>query len=235
MVERPVVVLGADGGLGREIMGLGRERGHAMVPVTRDAIDLNDSNAASQLIASMWDEIGPFSGLVHAAGIYPASTLFSLEETSFDEVMAINTRSFLEASRTAGRLARECGSRLSIVAVSSGAAGRARPGTGVYAASKAALEAIVRGIALEGASVGIRCNAVAPGYVSVNSRTNPIPEEYERALLANAPSGRLGAPRDIAPTVLWFLNEDSNWVTGQILQVDGGAALGPANAPNWLQ
>lgn len=234
MAEGPTVVIGADGGIGRAIVALGASRGLRMLPVVQADADLAVPGTAERHLQRLWHTHGPFAGVVHAAGLYPAAQLLAPDPPPFDAVLAVNTRSFLEVSRCAARLARDADTPLAIVALSSTAAQFPRPGTGVYAASKAALNALVRAIALEGAPSGIRCNAVAPGYVAVGSALNPVTPEYEATLRAGAPSGRLAVADDIAPLVLWLLSAEAAWVTGQTVVADGGASLGSVTAPSWL-
>jgi 3-oxoacyl-[acyl-carrier protein] reductase len=227
------LVLGANGGLGAAVVAALRERGCAVVEVDRPEIDLLQAGLALQL-ETVWSAHGPFDGLVHAAGLYPAVPALDTSEELFDKLMTVNARSGLIAAATFARLAIDNGRPLSIVMVSSGAASHAQNGTTAYAASKAALEAIVRGVALETGRHGIRVNAVAPGFIDVGSKLNPVSAEYVAALAAEAPQRRVATPDDIVPAILWLLGGASHWINGRSIAVDGGASLGTMNGPTWL-
>jgi 3-oxoacyl-[acyl-carrier protein] reductase len=228
------LVLGAKGGLGQAITAQLEHEGAEVVGVDLPEVDLRVSGVLAQAVERLWGECGPFRGLVHAAGLYPAAPALDTTERLFDDLLAVNARSALVAGGTMARLSIEAGRPASLVFVSSVAAVRPQNGTVAYSASKAALEAIVRGLALETGPFGVRVNAVAPGFIRVDSTMNPIPEQYIAALAESAPQGRVATPDDIVPSVLWLLSHASNWVNGQTLAVDGGANLGSLHGPNWL-
>lgn len=148
----------------------------------------------------------------------------------WDRVFALNTRAPALATAALARRAVAASRPASVVNISSGAALRARPGGGPYAASKAALEMATRAAALELGPYGIRVNAVSPGFVPVGSDCNPVAPEYAAAASAN-PLGRPGAPEDIARAVRWLAGEDAAWITGEILRVDGGSGTGAGHLP----
>jgi 3-oxoacyl-[acyl-carrier protein] reductase len=168
--------------------------------------------------------------LVHAAGLFPARLALDSDEELFDRVLRVNSGSALAAAVTFSRACRDTGRPGTVVMVSSGAADHARTGTTVYAASKAALNAIVRGLALETAPHRVRVNAVAPGFVDVDSTLNPIPENYRDAVAAANPRGRVATPADIAPTIVWLASDAADWVTGQVVHADGGAGRSASDA-----
>jgi 3-oxoacyl-[acyl-carrier protein] reductase len=228
------LVLGSDGGIGSKVCEALRHEGHRVTGLDRPEVDLRDKGVLAGLLAQLWTEHGPFDGMVHSAGLFPAVRAVDTSEELFDEVLAVNARSVLVAAASVARLAIASGRAASIVAISSGAAVRPQDGTVAYAASKAALEAVVRGLALETGPRGIRVNAVAPGFVDVHSALNPVPDRYRSALVAASPRQRLATADDIVPSVLWLLGPGSHWVNGQSLAVDGGASLGPLDRPSWL-
>jgi NAD(P)-dependent dehydrogenase (short-subunit alcohol dehydrogenase family) len=118
----------------------------------------------------------------------------------------------------------------SVVNISSGAATRARPGAAHYCTSKAALEMATKACAVELADAGIRVNAVAPGFVTVDSPVNPVTDDYRSAVSRN-PLGRPGKVDEIAAAVLWLASEAASFVTGSVLRVDGGATAGTTDLP----
>lgn len=171
--------------------------------------------------------------LVNAAGIYPARPLLQMTAEAWDRVQAVNVRAPLLLTVAAARALVAAGRPGSVVNISSGAAVRARPGAAHYCTSKAALEMSTRACATELGPHGIRVNAVAPGFVTVDSDANPVTEEYAAAVSAN-PLGRRGLPEDVADAVLWLAGDSASWTTGAVLRVDGGATAGaPALPLHW--
>ena len=168
----------------------------------------------------------PLDAVVNAAGIYPAAPFAELSAAAWDLVMAVNVRApFLttQAFAATGRTG-------SVVNVSSGAALRSRPGAAHYATSKAALDVLTRSAAIELGPSGIRVNAVAPGFVTVDSTANPVTPEYADAVSAN-PLGRRGRPEDVSRAVRWLVSDAAGWITGTVLRVDGGASTGTSALP----
>jgi 3-oxoacyl-[acyl-carrier protein] reductase len=197
--------------------------------------DLGSPDGPENMITEAWSE-APVDVLVNSAGIYPATPFLTLDAGSWDAVLNLNTRAPLLAtvalaqrvveSQTVNELSRGA----SVVNISSGAALRARPGAAPYSTSKAALEMATKASALELGQYGIRVNAVAPGFVTVNSSTNPVTEEYAAAVSGNA-LGRRGEPDDIARAVVWLAGDEAKWITGETLRVDGGSSTGAMNLP----
>ncbi|MFB4288518.1 SDR family NAD(P)-dependent oxidoreductase [Nonomuraea sp. ATR24] len=235
---RTVLVLGAAGGIGAAACAALSREGARVVAADAPgagaelAADLAEPGAAAAVVREAWRSHGPLDALLHVAGLFPARRALESTEELFDRVMAVNTRSALMAATT---LAGLCAGRpAAVVFTSSGGAGRPRPGTTVYAASKAALEAVTRGLALELGPLGVRVNAVAPGFVDVGSALNPVPAAYVEAVAAGSPAGRVAGPGDIVPSLLWLCSGESAWVNGHVLAADGGAGLGSPAAPSWL-
>ncbi|MFC4115675.1 SDR family NAD(P)-dependent oxidoreductase [Nonomuraea zeae] len=241
-----VLVMGASGGIGSAACAALERRGDEVVAVdapgsTVEAdhprhvvADLGAKGAARAAVVAAWERHGPLDALLHVAGLFPARRALETTEELFDTVVAVNTRSALVAATTLAELCVRAARPATVVFTSTGGAQRPRPGTTVYAASKAALEAVTRGLALELGPLGIRVNAVAPGFVDVGSPLNPVPGDYVEAVRAASPAGRVATPADIVPSLLWLCSEDSAWVNGHVLAADGGAGLGPVNAPSWL-
>lgn len=242
-----ILVLGACGGIGAATAAAFVSTGATVVGSDRletagiqdgmaDMIpcDLAEPGRPAWVVEQVWHRHGPLDVVVHAAGLYPAQAADDTTEELFNQVLTVNTRSALLATVTLGRLCRAAGRGAAVVFVSSGAGQRPRPGTTIYAASKAALDSVTRSLALELGGDGIRVNAVAPGLVDVGSTLNPLPRHYVEAVADNTPLGRGATPDDIAPTVLWLSHPASGWVTGQVVAADGGAGLGSPRAASWL-
>ncbi|MHC6593959.1 SDR family NAD(P)-dependent oxidoreductase [Arthrobacter sp. C152] len=192
-------------------------------------VDLTSHSGPEEMLAKSW-AAAPVDVLVNSAGIYPATPFLSLDAATWDAVQNLNTRAPLLATVALAQRATKAGRKASVVNISSGAALRARPGAAPYSTSKAALEMVTRASALELGEYGIRVNAVAPGFVTVNSSANPVTEEYAAAVSGN-PLGRRGEPDDIARAVVWLAGPEAEWITGETLRVDGGSSAGAMNLP----
>jgi NAD(P)-dependent dehydrogenase (short-subunit alcohol dehydrogenase family) len=101
------------------------------------------------------------------------------------------------------------------------------PGTSIYAASKAALDGLVRAVALEVADKEIRINNVSPGVIDTPMARRAIGDDCQmQSFVSHTPLRRLGQPDDVSDVVLWLLSEDARFVTGQSILIDGGYTLG---------
>ncbi|PZF63305.1 SDR family NAD(P)-dependent oxidoreductase [Curtobacterium sp. MCBD17_013] len=206
------------------VAALGRE---AVVTITAD---LREPDAPAAVVDRAWDR-AVVDVLVNAAGVYPATPFLQLDAATWDAVQAVNVRAPILATVALARRAETAGTRPCVVNISSGSALRARPGAAPYSTSKAALEMVTRASALELGAAGIRVNAVAPGFVDVDSDVNRVTDEYAAAVSAN-PLGRRGRPTDIANAVVWLADDTAaEWVTGSILRVDGGSSTGAHALP----
>jgi len=187
--------------------------------------DLGDERCAD-VIEQAARQAGPIDVLVNAAGIYPATPLDAMTAAAWDRVQQVNVRAPVLLTVALARAGRPA----AVVNISSGAATRARPGAAHYCTSKAALEMATKACAVELAGRGIRVNAVAPGFVEVDSPVNPVTAAYAAAVSAN-PIGRAGRPAEVAAAVVWLAADEAGFVTGAVLRVDGGATAGTAELP----
>lgn len=180
------------------------------------AFDLSDAQQRQQLIA--W--AGALDGVVFSAGVQQLVPIRLLSEAMFDEVVGLNVKSPLMLLQQLLR-----GNRLnegaSLVLLSSIAAHSGTEGTATYAASKTALEGVMRVAALEVAKRKIRINALAPGMVVTPIYKNPDPSWFE-PYAARYPLG-LGKPEDIAAAVVFLLSDAAQYITGTAIVMDGGS------------
>ncbi|XP_039139566.1 NADPH-dependent aldehyde reductase-like protein, chloroplastic [Dioscorea cayenensis subsp. rotundata] len=161
--------------------------------------------------------------LVNSAGVIDAS-YSSLPTTSlqiWDDLFNINARgSFLCCREAANRLVRGGGGR--IITLTSSQVALLQPGFGAYAASKAAVEAMIKVMAKELKGSGITANCVAPGPIATDMFFSGKAEETMKAVVGDCPMGRLGETKDVAPVVGFLATDAAEWVNGQVVRVNGG-------------
>jgi 3-oxoacyl-[acyl-carrier protein] reductase len=225
---RTALVTGTAHGIGAAIVRSLAEHGAVARGVDRDEVDVTDPEAVAALI----EETGPVDVLVNNAGGVCGQVGRPLEEVSDDdwrEVVDANLTSTFVCTRAVvpGMKQRRYGR---IVNISSGA-GRSVSLTGIqaYASAKAGQIGFTRQTAQELGRFGITVNCIAPGFVLSNPTTVRQWESYgeagQRALLERIAVRRLGTPEDIARGVLFFVSEESSWITGQVLSIDGGYSI----------
>lgn len=183
-------------------------------------IDLSAPQYLGALIGEIHRTAGRIDLLVNNAGITLEGDITESSEADYDRVMAVNLKAPWIASRACVPIMREQGGG-SIINVSSIHAQRTQPAHSVYAASKGGLSALTRQLAIELAQFNIRVNGVEPGLIEVE-RTQAVAKLANLACVI--PAGRAGRPKDVASTVSWLASEESAFVTGELIRVDGGSA-----------
>ena len=241
------LVTGAAQGIGREIASRLAQHG-ARVILTDVEPQLGKEAAAEMKDASYWDldvtsqaqwektigalreEHGRLDVLVNNAGISPAANIEQTDLNLWRRVQAINVESVFLGCRTALPLMRESGDGGSIVNLSSIQGLRPAAPLAAYSASKAAVRALTKSVALHAAGDGIRCNSVhtGGGHTRMLDDFAALTGDADAAIAqmntAN-PLGRVGQPLDIANGVLYLASDLSVWVTGLELVIDGGSTL----------
>lgn len=186
------------------------------------AANLVHPDEARRLV-SVAADAGPIDFLVHAAALGTFKPALEVRANQWDLTLAVGTRAFLLLAQAAAPFMPR-GGRL--VALSSLGSIRVLPGYGALGPSKAALEAVVRQLAVELGPAGILVNAVSAGLVDTPSvRLHPDFDALAARSAAASPLGRIGTPEDVARVVVFLLGSLSGWITGQTILADAGASL----------
>jgi len=183
--------------------------------------DLADAAALAALCRTLSDADLPLDALVNNAGVAAPGPAAS-QLGHWDRVMAVNLSAPVQLAVALERQLRRSRHGASIVNVGSVFGIRAVPGSLAYVASKSALHAITRALALEYGPAGIRVNAVAPGFIRTDMFGRSHPLERQAALARSHPLGRVGLPSEVASVVSFLCSPDSAFVSGAVLPVDGG-------------
>jgi 3-oxoacyl-[acyl-carrier protein] reductase len=239
------LVLGASGGLGATIAGMLAERGSRVALTYRSVsaridealrrpgvdgrsyhLDLSDPAACAQVVDAVASDFGGIHTVVYAAGPHvPMVHLSRITPTDFHDQLAGDAAAFFNAIAPA--LPHLRSSRGNIVAVTTAATTRFPVRDGLSSAPKAAVEALVRGLAAEEGRFGVRANCVGPGMLTdgMAERLIASGDLDERALATardNIPLRRFGTARDIAEAVCFLASDQADFISGQKLDVDGG-------------
>lgn len=185
--------------------------------------DISAATEVDSLIEQALKTFGHIDILVNNAGITRDNLLMRMSEEEWDSVIQINLKgAFLCTKKVIrGMMKQRYGK---IVNISSVVGVMGNVGQANYAASKGGLIAFTRSIAKEAASRNIQVNAVAPGYIETEM-TKDLPQEVKDSFLADIPAGRPGQPVDIAQVVSFLASPASDYVTGQVICVDGGLII----------
>lgn len=181
--------------------------------------DLADPATPARLFDAAEGAFGGVDVLVNNAGVMELGPLADMTDEAFARQTSINLDSVFRSMREAARRLRDGGR---IVSFSSSVVGLYQPGYGVYAATKAAVEAMTHVLAKELGGRRITVNAVAPGPVETRLFLEGKSEQQVRAIAAMNPFGRLGQPDDIAGLAAFLAGNDSGWVNGQVIRANGG-------------
>ena len=187
-------------------------------------LDLTNSGSIKEKVLSVLPEFGKLHGFVHVAGKPYISPLKTISEEKCAEVYALNTYSGIELAKVFTNKNVYAGEKGSIVFISSVYAIVGSAANVGYAMSKSALHGITKALSIELAPKGIRVNCVAPGFVRTNmmNNTKGVFEDNHIELLNKLHPLGLGEPADIAFSIAYLLSDAAKWVTGTILNVDGG-------------
>lgn len=185
------------------------------------ALDVTDSARWRAVVADLVDATGRLDILVNNAGIYARTPLEEIAEADWDRMLEVNAKGVFLGVQAAVPAMRSSGGG-SIINISSTAGLRASVATH-YGASKGAVRLITKSIAAQCAKDGIRCNSVHPGPVDTAMGHAAVPDAVKDDRLGRIPLGRFAQPEEIAGAVYFLASDDSSFVTGAEIVVDGGA------------
>lgn len=239
------LVTGASRGIGREIaLEFAREGADVVVnyagseakakevaeeiqAMGRSAIvyqcNVANSEEVQNMVKHTMGHFGKLDILVNNAGITRDNLLMRMKDDEWDDVINTNLRSvFLTTKAVTRQMMKQRSGKIinvaSIVAISG------NPGQANYVAAKSGVIGLTKTTAKELASRGITTNAIAPGFITTDM-TDKLPEDLKAEMLKQIPLARLGQPQEVAKVALFLASEDSNYVTGQTIHVDGGMVM----------
>jgi 3-oxoacyl-[acyl-carrier protein] reductase len=194
-----------------------RAQGHDAFPIV---LDLASAESIKEALAKTAKDFGAITILVNNAGITKDNLALRMKKDDWDTVIATNlTGAFLAIQQVLQGMMRERWGR--IINISSVVGESGNPGQANYVASKAGLIGLTKSIAQEMGSRNITVNAVAPGYVETDM-THGLSDELKQKMLANIPLKRIGRPEDVAAAVRFLASEEAGYITGHVLDVNGG-------------
>ncbi|MBV9640318.1 MAG: SDR family oxidoreductase [Mycobacteriaceae bacterium] len=235
--ERIALVTGGASGIGWAIaQGLAGEGCRVTIAdrntdaATARAAELGRPHAAHTVdvteestVAALFDRVGPLDIVVNTAGFSNFGRIIEMPVEEFRAVVDVCLNGAFIVAKYAGRQLRDGGSLVSVTSLN---ARLAAPGMSAYCAAKAGLAMLTQVAALEFAPRHIRVNAVSPGFVHtpLTQAVTQVPAVLDD-YLENTPLGRLGAPTDVADAVLFLCSAKASWLTGEVLDLNGGAHL----------
>ena len=200
----------------KEIEAMGKKA----IALQADAVNFDEATKVTDEIVSTW---GKLDVLVNNAGITRDTLLLRMSENDWDDVITTNLKSIFNYSKACARpmMKNRAGSVINISSVVglTGNAGQAN-----YSASKAGIIGFSKSYAKELASRGVRCNVVAPGYITTDM-TETLGDKVLDGIKAATPLGRAGDAKEVADAVVFLASDMSSYITGEIIRVDGGMAM----------
>ncbi len=189
--------------------------GHLMIQ-----LNIGDETSVESAFKEIMDKWGGLTGLVNNAGITADQLLMRMKSEDFDSVIQTNLKGTYLCTKAATRpLMKAKGG--SVVNITSVIGQSGNPGQSNYAASKAGVEGFTKSVAQELGSRKVRVNCVAPGFI-VTDMTDVLSDEQKQGILSKIPMNELGQVEDIAGAVAFLLSEESKYITGQTIAVNGG-------------
>jgi len=232
---RVAVITGASGGIGSAVCRRLKADGMKIVAIDRvpptqkdegidyRICDITDTAALAGIADDIADRHSSIDVWVNNAGFLERKEALEISEAEWNETLSVNQTATFFGAQHAARIMRQSGRGGAIINLSSYAGLKARPNCAAYAAAKAAIAHLTACLAVEWGQYEIRVNAIAPGYIETAMSAWMHQDEQHRAqLLGRTPLARLGEPSEIAEAVRFLAREESSYITGHTLSVDGG-------------
>lgn len=197
-----------------------RRQGYEVASVTGDVSQMED---AKSMVEATLTRFGRLDILINNAGITRDQLLLRMTEEDWDQVIAINLKGTFNLTKSALKtMVKQRSGKIVNIASVIGMIGNT--GQGNYAASKAGVIALTKSTAKELGSRGIRVNAVAPGFIR-SKMTDVLSDEVKNNFLSQIPLSRFGEPENVAKAVVFLVSEEADYITGQVIRVDGGMVM----------
>ncbi|AYC29211.1 3-oxoacyl-[acyl-carrier-protein] reductase [Paenisporosarcina cavernae] len=185
--------------------------------------NVHDADAVAEMVKHTIDTFGSLDILVNNAGITRDNLLIRMKEDEWDDVISVNLKGVFICTKAVSRqmMKQRAGKIVNISSIVgvSGNAGQAN-----YVAAKAGVIGLTKTTAKELASRNIQVNAIAPGFITTDM-TDELSAEVKEQMLEQIPLGKLGSPIDVAKAVAFLASDDSDYITGQTIHVDGGMVM----------
>ncbi len=243
--DKVAIITGASRGIGREIALLFAKEGAKLVITARNSetlsavareivgaggsepllvsLDVKDPQKVQELVDKTLDKYGRVDILVNNAGVTKDTLFVRMTEADWDEVLDTNLKgTFLCMKAVSKIMMKQRSGKIINMASVIGLTGNA--GQANYAASKAGIIALTKSVAKELGSRNVLANAIAPGFIETEM-TQGLSGETKDAILKSIPAGIFGKPIDVAKTALYLASDESNFITGQVITVDGGMVM----------
>jgi 2-keto-3-deoxy-L-fuconate dehydrogenase len=234
-----IIVTGTSSGIGEAIANRFWEEGarltigsrtkpaHVGAGVRWHQTDVSDPKAADALVAHAIEHWGKLDVLVNNAGVQVEKSIADTTDDEYDAVMDVNVRGVFNCSRAAVRQIQSQPGGGAIINIGSISGDSADHGMAVYNASKGAVHAMTRSIAIDHGRDGIRCNAIAPGWIATALADAAFdladdPTAARHTAVGQHPVGRLGLPDDVANLAVWLASDESGFASGSVFTIDGG-------------
>ena len=185
--------------------------------------DVSNFEETENMVKEIINEFGKIDVLVNNAGITQDGLIMRMKKESFDQVVNINLGGTFNVTRNVvPYMVKQRSGRIINVSSVVGIAGNA--GQSNYAASKAGIIGLTKSLAKELSSRGILVNAIAPGFIETKM-TDKLGENVKQSILEQIPLGRMGEPKEVAKVVKFLASDDSSYITGQVIHIDGGMLI----------
>ncbi|HOY12451.1 MAG TPA: SDR family oxidoreductase [Saprospiraceae bacterium] len=244
--SKVVLITGGSSGIGLAIAQRFSHEGYTTIITGRNLDKLNDAAAViagkvvikqfdmdwidqiPEFVQSIYQEYGSIDVLINNAGINQKKPFVEVTNEDFESIIKTNTTAIFALSREVVKVMLQQESRGNIVHISSMAAKYGIPKVISYSAAKTALEGMTRAMAVELSPMGIRVNAVAPGFIRTPMSAKALDSDPERKnkALSRTPMEKLGETIDVANAVYFLASDQASYITGVSLRVDGGNAIG---------